>query len=183
MKLAVLFPGIGYTCDKPLLYYSWKLAQSLGYDVRPVPYGGFPRGVKGNPEGMRRSFALAAEQSEALLGDVRWGEYNDILLFGKSIGTAVALQYARAHGLMARSVLFTPLAETFLFDPGEAVAFHGTADPWAETPAIEAACRARGIPLYLTEGANHSLETGAVEADIRTLAGTMERVRAFIEGR
>ena len=21
-KIAVLFPGIGYTCDKPLLYYS-----------------------------------------------------------------------------------------------------------------------------------------------------------------
>ena len=24
-KIAVLFPGIGYTCDKPLLYYSAKL--------------------------------------------------------------------------------------------------------------------------------------------------------------
>ena len=24
-RIACLFPGIGYTCDKPLLYYSWKL--------------------------------------------------------------------------------------------------------------------------------------------------------------
>ena len=32
MKLAVFFPGIGYHCDKPLLYYSRKLAQECGYE-------------------------------------------------------------------------------------------------------------------------------------------------------
>ena len=26
-KLAVVFPGIGYTVDKPLLYYSAKMAR------------------------------------------------------------------------------------------------------------------------------------------------------------
>ena len=32
MKLVVFFPGIGYHCDKPLLYYSRKLAQEYGYE-------------------------------------------------------------------------------------------------------------------------------------------------------
>ena len=32
MKVAVFFPGIGYHCDKPLLYYSRKLAQECGYE-------------------------------------------------------------------------------------------------------------------------------------------------------
>ena len=32
MKLVVCFPGIGYHCDKPLLYYSRKLAAAAGYD-------------------------------------------------------------------------------------------------------------------------------------------------------
>ena len=32
MKSAVFFPGIGYHCDKPLLYYSRKLAQECGYE-------------------------------------------------------------------------------------------------------------------------------------------------------
>ena len=32
MKLAVFFPGIGYHCDKPLLYYSRKLVQEYGYE-------------------------------------------------------------------------------------------------------------------------------------------------------
>lgn len=29
-QLAVLFPGIGYHIDKPLLYYSAKLARARG---------------------------------------------------------------------------------------------------------------------------------------------------------
>ena len=32
MKAAVFFPGIGYHCDKPLLYYSRKLSQECGYE-------------------------------------------------------------------------------------------------------------------------------------------------------
>ena len=32
-KLAVLFPGIGYHCDKPLLYYSKKCLSAYGYEI------------------------------------------------------------------------------------------------------------------------------------------------------
>ena len=32
MKLAVFFPGIGYHCDKPLLYYAKKLTQQCRYE-------------------------------------------------------------------------------------------------------------------------------------------------------
>ena len=39
-KLACLFPGIGYTCDKPLLYYSWKMLAAGGWEVIPVTYSG-----------------------------------------------------------------------------------------------------------------------------------------------
>ena len=31
-KLAIIFPGIGYHSDKPLLYYSRKLAKERGYE-------------------------------------------------------------------------------------------------------------------------------------------------------
>ena len=30
-RLAVIFPGIGYHCDKPILYYSRKLAKEQEY--------------------------------------------------------------------------------------------------------------------------------------------------------
>ena len=37
-KLAVIFPGIGYHTDKPLLYYSKKLAKTKDYEVVEIKY-------------------------------------------------------------------------------------------------------------------------------------------------
>ena len=179
-KIAALFPGIGYHCDKPLLYYSAKLARAAGYEVLPVPYAGFPEKVRGDADRMRASFDIARAQAEELLASVSWAEYRDILFVGKSIGTIVASHYAREKGLSVRSVLLTPLAETLPLVRGRAVAFHGTADPWANTGAMVAGCRERGIPLFLTEGANHSLETGDALRDVRTLEQTLIRIDAFI---
>ena len=182
-RLAVLFPGIGYHCDKPLLYYSGKLARAAGYQVLPVAYRGFPEKVRGDEERMRASVEIARSQAETMLENVPWAECRDILFIGKSIGTVVASRYAREKGLRVRSVLLTPLAETFGFVQREAIAFHGTADPWADTQAIVAACRERGVPLYLTEGANHSLETGDALRDVGALAEALATIDSFIRER
>ena len=37
-KLAIIFPGIGYTCDKPLLYYAEDLAAQSGYECKRIAY-------------------------------------------------------------------------------------------------------------------------------------------------
>lgn len=182
MKLAILFPGIGYTNLKPLLYYTGRAAAEQGYKVIPVTYGAFPPNVKGDAEKMRICFESACGWAEDALKDVEWHDFDDILFIGKSIGTTVAAKYACEHHINARLVLLTPLAETFQFVMGEAVAFHGTADPWAVTDEIIRACEARNIPLHLTEGANHSLETGHVRADLATLARTVEAVGTFMRG-
>ena len=181
-RLAVLFPGVGYHCERPLMYYAARLARSAGWQTMPLSYSGFPERVRGDGEKLRRCMEIARAQTEALLADVRWEDLTDALFIGKSIGTVAAARYACAHALRARFVLLTPLMETFAWPLGDAVAFHGDADPWADTAAITAACAARGIPLYLTPGANHSLETGNVAADLGILAETMARVEAFIRG-
>lgn len=58
MKAAVFFPGIGYHCDKPLLYYSRKLAQECGYEETiALSYtydGGNIREMKKNAAGIRK---------------------------------------------------------------------------------------------------------------------------------
>ena len=161
-KIACLFPGIGYTCDKPLLYYSGKLLKSLGWEIVPVQYSGFPSGVKGNAEKMRQC------------------EYGEILFVGKSVGTVVCAAYAERRCLRCRQVLFTPVEDTFRFAGRDSIAFHGTADPWADTKTVEEACGKRGIPLYETAGANHSLETGDVEADLKELRKVMKTVRLYV---
>ena len=164
-KLAVVFPGIGYTADKPLLYYTSRLASKHGYKIHTVSYGTLPENVKGDPEKMKQAFDLALEQTERSLG---------------SIGTVISSAYASRHDLTVKSILFTPLAETFSFPLAGSIAFHGTADPWAETNSIRKLAAQKDVPLFLTQNANHSLETGDVLTDIFILKTTMERVQRFI---
>ena len=63
----------------------------------------------------------------------------------------------------------------------QAIAFHGTADPWADTARIVRLCEQARIPLFLTPNASHSLETGDVQQDIRILGTVMEQLRPFLQ--
>ncbi len=86
--------------------------------------------IRGNEEKMKEAYEALFSQSEAELTDIDWSEYDDILFISKSIGTIIAASYAEKYGLeKARHVLYTPLAQTFLFAPTNAIAFIGTADP------------------------------------------------------
>lgn len=182
MKLAVVFPGIGYTCDKPLLYYAGKLAVKYGYEVKPVIYGDFPSGVKGSSQKMKEAFCSAFTQAEAILKDVPWGDYEEILFISKSIGTVVAAAFMKKYGIEGRSISYTPLEETFSFAKGEGIMFHGTKDPWAKDSAvIYDGCEKIGQTLYIIKNANHSLETGEVLHDIEKMQFIMEKTEEFIK--
>ena len=180
-SLAVIFPGIGYTCDKPLLYYSAKLLISLGWEVLPLVYRGFPPKVRGDQERMGQSIEIALTQTIELLQSVEWAKYDRILFVSKSIGTVAATSYAYTKNLPCRHILFTPIEAAFACPIHNAIAFHGTSDPWAETSRIQDLCKAQQIPLYTTENANHSLETGDVAKDIQNLMTVMETAKRFLE--
>ena len=124
-KLAVVFPGIGYTADKPLLYYTSRLASKQGYQIRTVSYDNLPENVKGDPEKMKQAFDLALEQTERSLSSIDWNSYGSVLFISKSIGTVISSAYASRHDLTVKSILFTPLAETFSFPLAGSIAFHG----------------------------------------------------------
>lgn len=182
MKLAVIFPGIGYHVDKPLLYYSTKLAKLYGYDIRQVPYGGFPDQVRGSREKMQQSFELALRQTREMLKDVNFDEYENILFISKSVGTAVGGAYAKEKGISPCHIFYTPIEATFQWISSQGIVFHGTSDPWVETPVVMENCGKLGLPLYITENANHSLETGNVEADLKNMRTIMEQTEAYICG-
>jgi len=179
-NIIILFPGIGYTNDKPLLYYSGKLGKQLGYDVKPITYSGFPANVKGDQDKMKQCFDLALHQTELQLKEVDWSLYHSIVFVSKSIGTAVAAAYATNMEIDVKHVLLTPLAETFQVSIPEAIAFHGTADPWAKTRHIEEACSSQEIPLTIIKDANHSLETGDVSHDIKILKKVMAQINIYL---
>ncbi|MCR5088036.1 MAG: alpha/beta hydrolase [Oscillospiraceae bacterium] len=183
-KLAVFFPGIGYNTDKPLLYYSRKIAAKCGYEVKLLPYGGFPQKIRGDREKMKECYELALLQSREMLSTVSFEMYSEVLLTGKSIGTVVAAAIGAeiSSGVKVRQLLYTPLEETFMFPIGEAIAFTGSADPWTGKgkSRIPELCSQNGIPCCVIPDANHSLETEDPLEDLKNLRKIMKQSLAFI---
>lgn len=181
-KLAVIFPGIGYHTDKPLLYYSKKLAVQKGYEIIEVSYGNFPSNVKGSKEKMEKAFYSALQQTEKMLKDVDFPSYDDILFVSKSVGTAVSSAYAGKYHLKTRNIYYTPVEASFRFMTQPGIAFTGTEDSWVVHDAIKEGCRKGDYPLYIIENANHSLEMGDVEGDLENLKMIMRVTADYISG-
>lgn len=181
MKLAVIFPGIGYHTDRPLLYESKKLAMKYGYGVAEVQYKGFPDNIKGNREKMIQAFQIAMEQTEQILEGADLGQYESLLFISKSIGTTVAAAYADKYHLRTNNVFYTPVSAFFQVVKQNGIVFHGTGDPWVTTETVRSGCAEHGLPLYVTEGANHSLETGNATQDAENLKTIMEQTEKYIK--
>lgn len=89
-KLAIFFPGIGYHCDKPLLYYARKLTQECGYEesiLLSYSYDG--RNIRGDEQKMQQAFEALYAQAEQQLSKVDFGKYSEILFVSKSVGTII----------------------------------------------------------------------------------------------
>lgn len=176
MKLAVLFPGIGYTADKPLLYYSEKLAKQYHYETVRVSYGELSKNLD-------EAFREALAGTETLLVKYDWMQYEEILFLSKSIGTAVACAYAQKYKIRCKNIYFTPLEQTFFYHPQPGIVFHGTADPWAKTEVIEEKCREFSLPLHIVEGTNHSLEAADdTGKNLQNLIRIMGVTESYIAG-
>ena len=202
-KIAVIFPGIGYHSDKPLLYYSKKLAREAGYIAVEVTYEftNKPGDIKGNADKMKSAFDIAAEQAAEQLSPLNLKECVDVLFIGKSIGTAVSAYYNDQNKIGARLIVFTPVPQTFDLlehitapaqcygdntispsaDHARPIVFHGSADPWCDTALAIEKCKELGLPLYITDNANHSLETGAALTDIADLQTILTTVSNYIK--
>ena len=89
-KLAIIFPGIGYHSDKPILYYSRKLAKERGYEeIISLKYSYTGRNIRGNKEKMQEVFEILYQQAEKQLERIDLSKYDEILFISKSVGTAI----------------------------------------------------------------------------------------------
>ena len=179
-KLAVIFPGIGYHVDKPLLYYSIRLAKQYGYDIKCVDYGELPAGIKGDAGKMYEAYEQALSRVTEILSDIDFASFSHVLFISKSIGTAVAASYDANEQIGANHIYYTPVEASFQAIGTRGIVFHGTADDWARTLVSKEECAKRKLPLYLTEKANHSMETGNVFRDLEILKEIMEKAEKYI---
>lgn len=181
MKLAIFFPGIGYHCDKPLLYYSRKMAYELGYETLSLSYSYDGSNIRGNEEKMKEAFEALYMQAEESLKSVSFGDYDDILFISKSVGTIIASAYAYNHNIRCRQVLYTPLKYTFDYPNESACAFIGTADPWSNVNEVVDAANGKNIPIFVYENLNHSLEGNDTLENISVIEEVMKQTWEFLK--
>lgn len=184
MKLAVFFPGIGYRFDKPLLYYSKKLAAECGFDtILEVDYQiKKTKNIRGNEEKMQQAYQEACQNGKQFLESISWEDYEDVVFVSKSIGTAVAAHFANHYQRKIRQIYYTPLAQTFLANPTPGIAFSGTADPWVpDVESLICQCQKSKIETHRIEGANHSLEVADTMENLKILQEVMEKSREYLQ--
>lgn len=184
-KLAVIFPGVGYTYQKPLLYYTAQTALDSGYEIIRLDYGEEVHSFKGRTESdLIPVITLAEQRTKAQLADVKWKEYDNILFISKSIGTTIACRLEKSLGLTVTQFLMTPIPLTIPFLKDIKGCFlAGTNDPYIDKKlVIKAAQEHPDKTGKLFEKCNHSLEQkGKTEENIKNLLIVIEELNKQIQ--
>lgn len=188
--LAVLLPGMGYTCDMPLFYYAESLLLHTGADVLRVEYAYNRRpGFRELPQDEQRRWLLADATAgfRAALGQ---RPYREVTLIGKSLGTlAMGHLLAEFPGRGVRAVWLTPLLredglrEQMRLHGGPALLATGTADPFYEPLSLDEvreAIEGEG-QVVLIEGADHGLDIpGDPIASVKAVEQVVAALQAFL---
>ena len=187
--VALVFPGLGYNSDMPLLYYSIKTMITSGINVLSLDYD-----YSNNSEFMTQSMR---ERSEWLIDDVEAAfkfisEYEDqkiVCMTGKSIGTLALGHLLETHEDLkdAKTIWLTPLIknpellERMLTYMKDAVLVIGTKDSQYDRDIIDrlnASTQTSGIVI---DGANHGLEIEENVTDsLRVLTQIVAIIRQFL---
>lgn len=133
-KLAVIFPGVGYTCTKPLLYYTAAMAAEHDYEIIRLDYGQDIHTFHGRtPAELEPVIKLAIKRTLPQLENVPFNDYDDIIFISKSIGTTISCQLEGALSLRGKvkQFLMTPIPSTLRYlSDINGLFFAGTADPY-----------------------------------------------------
>lgn len=154
-KIVVLFPGVRYSCDTPLLYYAGAVFRQRGYEVIPLDYGADMLGSEPLEEKAQRVSVPVLER----LRELQLEQCEDVVFVSKSIGTVLAGWCARELGCPVRQIFLTPLEQTLPFiSPETDIAVGAGEDPYLPADRLSRWCGERHIPLTLYPGVGHRLE-------------------------
>ncbi len=181
-KIAVVFPGVGYTKDRPLLYYSGKLAVKRGYELKHIDF----TGLKWSKEKLKdqdflsKTMKTCLGMTEKALEELSDLSGDEVVFISKSIGTVVATAYAQKKNLKVKQICFSPLELISDYvEEGNAELFCGDADPYADFVSVEKIAADKKLNMHRIVGGNHSLETGDVDKDIDNLKVMMQSIVRF----
>jgi len=162
--LAILFPGLRYTCDMPLLYYSSRLFARRAADVLQVN-SDYTQADYQSASQSEQADWLRCDAQAALQAGKAQGNYKHLILVGKSIGTlALAHLVSTSPGEGTITIWLTPLlrqpslVSAALLFKGPALYIAGTGDPIYASAPMQRIQQTTGAETLIVEGADHSME-------------------------
>jgi predicted alpha/beta-hydrolase family hydrolase len=185
-RLALILPGLRYSCDMPLLFYPARLMTQRGAAVLQV-LSDYTQAAYQSASKAEQARWLAEDAQAALKAGLAAGDFQEVILIGKSIGS-LALASLVAGGVEAPSIWLTPLLrQPFLIEAarqqkGPALFIGSSSDPTFDLEQLQRIqATGKGESLVIA-GADHSLEIpGDVFASLEILRQILERIQAFLE--
>lgn len=155
-KLAVLWPGRNYSCDKPLLYYAGKVFEKRGYEVIRLRYQALLGGDKDDIAGLIEEAKQYVRQE---LQNTDFSVYDDIVFVSKSMGTALAGYFEGFYHLNVRHIFLTPVQEALPYmRMGRCIVVAGKEDRILESRKLRIYCVEQDVPLKQFDEVGHSME-------------------------
>ncbi len=190
--LAVLYPGLSYTCDMPLLYFPTQLCLQRGMDVLQLQTDYGAPDFRSAPA-VEQTAWMAADAEAALQAGRGFRSYPLTVLAGKSIGT-LALAHMLAPNSPVKESLgrfaviwLTPLLHqptlvaAALQSKEPSLFVVGTGDRTFVPEALERIKAATPAQALVLEGANHSLEIpGDILRSLQVLQGVFQNIDQFL---
>lgn len=186
--LAILFPGLRYTCDMPLLYYLTRLLAQRRVDVLQMhtDYTSLAFQQSGRLE---QAQWIGADALAAVQAGLAQRSYTRLILAGKSIGT-LALAQLVMSGLQPEPsmIWLTPLLhQAWVVNAaqqagGPALFLCGSDDATYDASSLARLRQKDSVQALVLEHANHSLEIAGDSArSIQYMAQILDFEARFLD--
>uniref|UniRef100_UPI00405760EE hypothetical protein n=1 Tax=Acetatifactor sp. TaxID=1872090 RepID=UPI00405760EE len=171
-KIVVSFPGGRTGAEIPLLYFGAKYFENEGYEKVFV---------KNHLASEDCTIEEIYEDAKTTLASINFGEYEQIVFIGKSMGTVVACKLKEELGIPAELVLFTPLQETLPYirkDNQILLVAAGDKDRYLDSCILQEVCAKENVPCHIEEGVGHRMEViGDIDRDIEVLGAVISKLK------
>jgi len=165
--LALILPGLNYSCDMPLLYYSTQIMLEAGTDVLQVKYDYTKTRSGGSASTLKERFGdLQTDVTQIARVALVQRDYKHLTVIGKSLGTLAIPHLLQADlSLQPQTCVYlTPILN-------ELVPIHdliqtcprnlfviGTSDRYFDPELISQLISPNADNFMIIDGVNHSLE-------------------------
>lgn len=183
--LAVILPGLNYSCDNPLLYYTTNLCSAHSIDVLQL-WANYT-GAEFQSLSDEAQLHWLVEDATALIAAGRaQRSYSHLILVGKSIGTLTlgalldqANTYQDAHLIWLTPLIRYPVVVRSMSHSAKNSLFlAGGADRSFDTNLLGGARRFLSHQHLIIDGADHSLQ---IPGDLPRSLDVMKQIVAEVE--